>query len=323
MPILNFSPEFNLEYYRRTYPELNNFIDDVIKEHYKNFAVEQGRSTCPYDRRDSLHKFLQGAIDKQHLRTLEIGCGGYPFLRGETVKYFETMSTEALKQHYIDVGYPIEGFIEKFDFVSATGDLGIVNETFDIVFTSHVIEHCPDLVEHFQNVSRLLNRGGLYVLIVPDKRYCFDHYNPESTIAEVIDAFANEHKTARLADVIHHTYTRTHNNPVLHWLGEHGKRYGYRDTPLEPDANIKIRGETFADDGKGLNREQILRLIEKYAETLDSGEYISAHNWRFTPESFGYIVNLLNALEFIDLKLYRLCHTLWGRLEFIALLEKI
>ena len=266
---------------------------------------------------------MQDALDKQHLQALEIGCGGFPFLYGENVKYFETMSIDALKQYYTDIGRPIDEFPEKFDFVSPNGDLGIVDETFDIVFTSHVIEHCPDLVEHFQNFSRLLNRGGLYVLIVPDKRYCFDYYNPESTIAEVIDAFANERKTSRLADVIHHTYTRTHNNPVLHWLGEHGKRYGYRDTPLEPDAKVEIMDENFLDDGKGIDREQILRLVEKYAEALELDEYISAHNWRFTPESFGYIVNLLNALEFIDLKLYRLCHTLWGRLEFVALLEKI
>ena len=104
MPIVNFSSEFNLQYYRRAYPELNNFTDEVLTEHHKHFAVEQGRSTCPYDRREYLQEILQGAVDKQHLKILEVGCGGFPFLRGETVKYFETTSTEALKQHYVKIG---------------------------------------------------------------------------------------------------------------------------------------------------------------------------------------------------------------------------
>jgi len=31
---------------------------------------------------------------------------------------------------------------------------------------------------------------------------------------------------------------------------------------------------------------------------------------------------MLNKFELIDLRLFRLCHTVWGRLEFVAMLEK-
>lgn len=323
MPVINFPPEFDLEYYRRVYPELNNFLDDVIEEHYRRFAVEQGRSTCPYDRSEYLRLLLQEKIDNTPLKALEISPWDRPFLRGNNVKYFATEDADTLRKHASASGRNHQNVPDKIDFVSPSADLGVVNEAFDIVFSSHVIEHTPDLVEHLHGVSRILNRGGLYVLIIPDKRYCFDYYHPESTIAEVIDAFANERKNPRLADVINHSYTYTHNNPLLHWLGEHGLRYGYRDTTLEPDAKIEIMDEYFYDDGKGINREKFNHLVEKYADALERGEYISAHNWRFTPELFGYIINMLNALEFIDLKIYRLCHTVWGRQEFIAMLEKI
>ena len=68
--------------------------------------------------------------------------------------------------------------------------------------------------------------------------------------------------------------------------------------------------------------EKILLKMERYSAALTKGEYIDMHNWRFTPDSFGYIVNVLNKLTLIDLTLFRLCHTIWGRLEFVAMLEK-
>lgn len=322
MPIINFPPAFDLEYYKKSYPELNSFSDIILREHYKRFAVVQGHSTCAYDRREHLQAFLRKIVDEFQLKILEIGCGGNPFLVGDTVKYFETLDCETLKRNYLKVGRSIDNCPKDFDFISPTGDLSVVNDKFDIIFSAHVVEHVPDLIEHLQNVGKILNKGGLYILIVPDKRYCFDYYNAESTITEVIDAFVNERKIPRLADVINIVYTRTHNNAVRHWLGDHGERYGYRNTPLEPDAHVQIMDEQFFDDGKGINSNSLLNLIEKYAEALDKEEYISAHNWRFTPDSFGYIVNLLNALGFINLPLYRLCHTIWGRQEFIVMLEK-
>ena len=317
------SPEFDIDYYRKAYPELNFFPDNILIEHHKRFAARQGHSTCIYDRRETLQPLLQGTIDQTHMKALEISPWHRPFLGGANVKYFGTTNHEFLKKNAVELGLNPEKIPRKIDFISPTGDLGVVDEKFDIVFSSHVIEHCPDLIEHFRGVSKILNKGGLYVLIIPDKRYCFDYYHSESTLSEVIDAFANERKLPRLADVINFAYTRTHNDAIFHWLGEHGKRYGYRDTPLSPDAKAEIMGEYFFDDGKGISREKFLSLVEKYSEALDKGEYISTHNWRFTPDSFRYIVNLLNELNFIDLPLYRCCHTLWGRQEFIAMLEKI
>ena len=323
MAIINPPPTVDLNYYRQAYPELNTFSDDVLAEHCKRFAVEQGRSTCTYDRREFLQAALLQLINENHLKALEISPWDNPFLRGETVKYFEVVSGDDLRKATVGVKRHLERLPAKIDFVGANGDLSVVDETFDIAFTSHVIEHTPDLVGHLQGVSRILNAGGLYVLIIPDKRYCFDYYQAESTISEVLEAFAAKRKIPRLADVINFAYTRTHNSAIHHWLGIHGEQYGYRNwAPVEGDARAEILGEYFFDDGRGANLPALAHLTEKYSEALAKGAYISAHNWKFTPDNFGYIVDVLDKLNLIDLKLFRLCHTIWGRQEFVAMLEK-
>lgn len=215
-----------MNYYRTVYPELNIFTDRILIEHYKRYAVEQGHSTCIYDRREYLKKMLQDTIDGNHLKALEISPWDDPFLGGANVKYFGIEDSEALKKSAIEANRYNDKVPETIHFVSPTGDLSVVNEKFDIVFSAHVIEHCPDLVEHFKGVANILNPGGLYVLIIPDKRYCFDYYHAESTLTEVIEAFAAKRKIPRLADVINQGFTRTHNNAVLHWFGEHGNHYG-------------------------------------------------------------------------------------------------
>lgn len=75
----------------------------------------------------------------------------------------------------------------------------------------------------------------------------------------------------RQADIM--DFTGTHDNAILHWLGEHGK------------ANQET------------NREELFQQIKKYYEALTKGEYIDTHNWKFTPDNFGYIVDLLNKFE--------------------------
>ena len=268
----------------------------MLAEHCRRFAVEQGRSTCFYDRREFLQVALQKLVDDAHLKVLEISPWDNPLLRGDNVKYFGMEDSESLRKSAVEANRPFHHVPEKIHFISPTANLDIVDETFDIVTSSHVIEHAPDLVGHLQSVSRLLNKGGVYVLIIPDKRYCFDYYRSESTITDVIDAFAAQRKNPRFADVM--DFTCTHNYAILHWFGEHGKN----------------QQET--------NREKLLQQAEKYSEAVKNDEYINAHNWRFTPDSFGYIIDLLNKLTLIDLPLFRLCHTIWGRQEFIAMLEK-
>ena len=123
---------------------------------------------------------------------LEIGPFHAPALSGPGVAYFDLQPTDALIARVRDYGLPTSR-VPKIDYSEPTGDLSVIDRRFDAVFSSHCIEHQPSLIRHLTQVSNVLHPGGAYYLIVPDKRYCFDHYLPLSTLGGVIEA---HHETA-------------------------------------------------------------------------------------------------------------------------------
>ena len=62
--------------------------------------------------------------------------------------------------------------------------------TFDAFIASHVIEHTPDLIDFLQTSEILLKSSGVVVLAIPDKRYCFDYFQPLTTPGQVLAAHA-------------------------------------------------------------------------------------------------------------------------------------
>lgn len=184
------------------------------------------------------------------------------------------------------------------DFVSHNGDFSVIDEKFDIVFSRHSIEHQMNLVAHLQAVERVLNDGGLFALVIPDKRYCLDHYRPETSLAEVLDRHFRKVAFRPFDDYIGCVMVSTHNIAGLHWIGKHG------------------------DIGNQLTRENFEALSQKYIDSRDADKYIDVHSLCLTPRSFEHIINTLNKMELTRFKIHRLCHTVWGRFEFSAVLKK-
>ena len=154
---------------------------------------------------------------------MEIGPYDNPSCVGENVKYFDIHDAETLKKLAEKNNRPVKKTPEKIHYVEPNGDLSIVNEKFDMVFSSHVIEHQPDLILHLQNVGNILNEGGLYVLVIPDKRYCFDHYRNGTSLFEVIDVHVNKRSRHTFKNIAEARCMRAHNSAVMHWLGLHGE----------------------------------------------------------------------------------------------------
>lgn len=83
------------------------------------------------------------------------------------------------------------------------------------------------------------------------------------------------------------------------------------------------------------NGRLINRLFQiKYTHNNPFSHWLGYHNKlynskdntefaKLTREIFQHIINQLSELKFINLSLYRLCDTVWGRQEFIAMPEKI
>ena len=152
---------------------------------------------------------------------LEIGPFNKPLLKGMNVKYFDVLNKNALikraKQLEID-----SSLVPDINFISANGDLKVIDEKFEAILSSHVIEHQPDLIYHLKCIEELLVESGRYFLIIPDQRFTFDYFIPKSNLAQVIEAHIEQRKKHTLTSVIEHRCLTTHNNPYLHLVGAHG-----------------------------------------------------------------------------------------------------
>lgn len=225
---------------------------------------------------------------------LEIGPFDSPLLSGDSVEYFDVMSQEDLK-----IRASLHGRIPErvpfINYVSKFGNLDVVDKKFDNVLSSHVIEHQTDLVRHLQSIERILDDNGKYYLIIPDKRYCFDANLSASNLAQVLSAFIEERTKHKLESVLEHRCLTTHNNPYLHLFGFHG--------------NLDL--SSLSDRFKS--------AVDEFEQSED---YLDVHAWYFTPKSFSAIIQGLNVLSLITLKVEKIYSTPYGELEFCAVLTK-
>lgn len=61
-----------------------------------------------------------------------------------------------------------------------------MNDKFDLVFSSHNMEHVLDLIQHMLDVEKLLMPNGYFSCIVPDRRFTFDYFRHKSSLADVV-----------------------------------------------------------------------------------------------------------------------------------------
>jgi hypothetical protein len=219
---------------------------------------------------------------------LEIGPFDRPLVRGRQVRYLDALHTEALRERaaLLPGRHP-----ENVPTIHHVGGLEVVPDRFAAVLSSHAIEHQPDLLKHLQAVEAVLESGGADFVIIPDKRYCFDHFLAESTIAGVLGAYHERRTRHTLQSVVEHRALTTHNDTLRHWRGDHGTpRYG----------------------------RLALALDEYHAA---DGSYIDVHAWYFTPESFRRILRQLRRLDLTGFEAV-VFDTPHGRNEFCAVLQR-
>lgn len=223
---------------------------------------------------------------------IEIGPFTNPAVKGRNVKYFDVLDKAGLLERARRIGYNFDNAVD-IHYVSPVGDLAVVNDKFDVCLSSHCIEHQPDLIHHISQVERILKTGGRYLLIVPDKRYCFDHFIGESTIADILDAQGR--KVHSLRSIVEHRALTTHNEPHRHWIGDHGA----------PAFTYSI--------------DTVRSAILEHTEA--AGAYVDVHAWQFTPSSFRMIFDLLLNLGLVKLKVERVYSTPHNLFEFCAVLS--
>jgi len=286
---MNFPNSFDFDIYKKNNIDLQKFNNDGLLNHYNNYGKNEGRKCSQIFDRNDLKKCIPLTS-----KCLEIGPFDCPVLTKQfNVKYFDVLTQDKLRDRAIKINRTnnLDG-IPFIDYVSESGDLTIIDEKFDVVLSCHSIEHQPNLIKHLKDVSNLLCHNGCYIVILPDKRYCFDHFIKETTIADIIHMNVNSTKHT-IKSVIEHRSLTCHNDAIRHWNNDHGIQT--------------------------LNSDSILNAIKEYEE---SDTYIDVHSMQFTPSSFKDIIDVLNKMRYIDLEVDKIYGPYRNTQEFFAVLRK-
>lgn len=244
--------------------------------------------------RSQFQDYLIGQVGSSSI--LEIGPLNRPLISTPKTKFFDLLPTSELQRKASAEGLDAES-VPQIDYSNPQGNLDVITEKFGGIVSSHCIEHQPDLISHFISCARLLEGPeARYYLVIPDKRYCFDHFIPESSLIEILRAHEEKLTKPTIWKVVEHRALTTHNSPDLHWQNNHGVS----------NSEIKSR----IDAAK----------LEYYSS---NGAYIDVHCWQFTPDSFCRIIDALHKLELIDFQMEEIWETKENDLEFFAVLKRI
>lgn len=283
-------------YYRNRYQDLLPYDFDATRKHYIYYGSEEGRHASAYSTRESFGSYIQSFINQS---ILEIGPFTRPLVKGSHVKYADTYDTETLKERAKNFGMNPDEVCD-VDYVIPEMSLTAIHDKFDIVVTSHNIEHQPNLVKHLNEVYDILSTNGKFGLVIPDHRYCFDANMPPTNIGDVLDAYYSNRKFHTLKNLIQHYCLAVHNDASEHW-----KYFNQHIRSLyTPTDAIKV-----------------MNTLIKYANA-DKEFFLDAHAWYFTPWNFSDIINCLIKLELIKFKRVICNGTVENNQEFTVILEK-
>ncbi|MBC1278337.1 glycosyltransferase, partial [Nostoc sp. UCD121] len=96
------------------------------------------------------------------------------------VKYVDRYDTNALKEHYPE--FASCNFVEVDIFDDGESLSSVQDNSRDFVIANHFIEHCEDPIKTIENHLRVLKKGGILYMAVPDKSLTFDIDRPVTDI---------------------------------------------------------------------------------------------------------------------------------------------
>lgn len=254
--------------YREANSDLQVFTrEQELLDHYNTFGKHEGRICTKMGNKKS---FLDLLIGKSTL--LEIGPFDRPTLEflqtdGATVDYADWLNKEELVQraNHIDGRNPSKVPDIKYVLAEGWGQIGV---KYDAVVSHHCVEHQPDFVRHFLDVRSILSDGGWYLFSLPDKRFCFDHFIPESNLVDVLEAYYLKRESPSLKSVLEHRCF------VSHTFGDDVNPYHCTD----PNA---------------------LEGYEAAFKEYMYNKYVDVHCWQFTLYSFRALYRQLVCLSFL------------------------
>jgi predicted SAM-dependent methyltransferase len=207
---------------------------------------------------------------------LEIGPSINPLAPkkdGYNVHIIDHASRERLLEKYKNHNVNLEN-IEEVDFVwrgESYAELTGRENYYEWIIASHLIEHVPDLIGFLKDCDGVLKEDGVISLVIPDKRYCFDHFRPVTGLSKVIDSHLGKNKS--------------------HTPG----------TVVEQILSAVSKGGKIAWDRENFGTYNLGNKLSAAQEALQSSDaaYRDRHAWVFVPHSFRLIIHDLFCIGLI------------------------
>jgi len=244
-------------------------------------AIQQtGRVTVPLDRNPLGRRDKALALVDRRGAGLEIGPSHNPIApkaEGFDVHVIDHLDAPGLREKY--AGHPVDlSQIEEVDFVwrgEPLPDLVGGRARYDWIIASHVFEHLPDPVSFLAGCEQVLRPGGVVSLVIPDKRYCFDHFRPVTTTGAVLDAYVRRQARPSPGNVFDEASTAVRREGDIGWMPGDTRTFSFVHPPEEAPT--------------------------RWRRAVDTTEYMDVHLWQFVPESFRLLVHDLRTLGLIGL----------------------
>jgi len=203
-------------------------------------------------------------------RILEIGPLAWPNIQkqdGYNVFYADIRSTNEIKELYKnDVNVPNDKIVDIDYVIIGEYSEALKNvEKFDYIIATHVIEHVPQLISFFLDISNVMNPQGKLYLAIPDKRYCFDHFRAPTSFSECYDIYYRKINNFMPEQVLDQLLLHTINDASYWWKNTNSFEHLVIDKKKIED-------------------------VQKYYIQALNGKYIDVHFSVFTPESFLVLI---------------------------------
>ena len=249
------------------------------------------------------HELLRGCVSRDR-PGIEIGPWFNPIAPkrdGYRTTVVDVQELEALRAQAEQRGIA-PGKIANIEVVDAVGDASRILELirgagittrFGWIVSSHNFEHLPDPIGFLAGCGELLDPDGSVGLVIPDKRFCFDRFQPHTTLGGMLRA------RSRHTDTLEPAWTKFQQKSLAALLVEtDGKRR--HAWSMETDCPEKIM---VADDIR-TSFQELVKCLER-----GTAENFHGHRWRFTPASFELLIHELRALGLIGLRVDEICNT--------------
>ena len=93
-----------------------------------------------------------------------------------------------------------------YQYVCEASNLSeIPDEKYDFLISSHCLEHCANALKTVEEWCRVVKKNGAILLVLPDKRFTFDHKRPVTEFKHLLDDYknnVNEHDLTHLNEIL-------------------------------------------------------------------------------------------------------------------------